>query len=81
MHIHAGAIRQLLNGCANVREIIHSLKLLDYLPVHTHKPYNNLHIKVITVSISGINCGHPNIGNGTARILSHTFYAGMALIE
>ena len=52
VHIHAGAIRQLLNGCANVREIIHSLKLLDYLPVHTHKPYNNLHIKVITLLFS-----------------------------
>ena len=40
--MHAGAIRQLLYGCVYVREIIHSLKLVDYLPVHTHKPYNNL---------------------------------------
>ena len=39
---HAGAIRQLLCDCAYVREIIHSLKLVDYPPVHTHKPYNNL---------------------------------------
>ena len=31
--------------CAYVREIIHSLKLVDYPPVQTHKPYNNLHIK------------------------------------
>ena len=44
VYIHAGAIRQLLYCCAYVREIIHSLKLVDYLPVHTHKPYNNLHI-------------------------------------
>ena len=44
VYIHAGAIRQLLYGCAYVREIIHSLKLVDYLLVHTHKPYNNLHI-------------------------------------
>ena len=43
--MHAGAIRQLLYGCADVREIIHSLKLADYLPVHTHKPYNNLHLE------------------------------------
>ena len=43
VHMHAGAVRQLLYGCANVREIIHSLKLVDYPPVHTHKPYNNLH--------------------------------------
>ena len=36
-HMHAGATRQLLNGCAHVQEIIHSLKLVDYPPVHTHK--------------------------------------------
>ena len=47
VHMHAGAIRQLLYGCAYVREIIHLLKLVDYLPVHTHKPYNNLHIKYL----------------------------------
>ena len=44
VHMHAGAIRQILYGCAHVREIIHSLKLVDYPPVHTHKPYNNLHL-------------------------------------
>ena len=35
---------QLLYGCEYVREIIHSLKRVDYPPVHTHKPYNNLHL-------------------------------------
>ena len=44
VHVHASAIRQLLYGCAYVRKIIHSLKLVDYLPVHTHKPYSNLQI-------------------------------------
>ena len=46
VHMHVGAIRQLLYGCAYVREITHSLKLVDLLPyvVHTHKPYNNLHL-------------------------------------
>ena len=44
VHMHAGAIRKLLYGCAYVLEIIHSLKLVDYLPVHTHKPYNNIHL-------------------------------------
>ena len=44
VHMHAGAIRQLVYGCVYVREIIHSLKLMDYPPVHTHKPYNNLHL-------------------------------------
>ena len=34
-HMHAGAKKQLLYDCAYVREIIHSLKLLDYPPVHT----------------------------------------------
>ena len=42
VHMHAGALRQLLYGCAYVRGIIHSLKLVDYPPVNTHKPYNNL---------------------------------------
>ena len=41
VHMHAGAISQLLYGCVYVREIIHSLKLVDYLSVHTHKPYYN----------------------------------------
>ena len=44
VHMHAGAIRQLLYGCAYEREIIHSLKLVDYLPIHTHKPENKLHL-------------------------------------
>ena len=44
VHLHAGAIRQLLYGCAYVREIIHSIKLVDYLPIHTHKLYNSLHV-------------------------------------
>ena len=42
VHMHAGAVRQLLYGCAHVREIIHS----NYLPVHTHKPYNYLHLNL-----------------------------------
>ena len=44
VHIHAGAKRKLLYGCAFVREIINSLKLADYLPVHMHKSINNQHI-------------------------------------
>ena len=44
VHMHAGAIRQLLYGCVYLRKIIHSLKLVDYPPVHTHKSYNNLHL-------------------------------------
>ena len=44
VHMHGGATRQLLHGCAYVREIIHELKLVDYLPVLTHIPYNNLYI-------------------------------------
>ena len=44
VHAHTGAIRQLLYGCAYVREIIHSLKLVDYFPIHTHKLCNNVHL-------------------------------------
>ena len=44
MHMHAGATRQLLYGCSYVREIIHSLKLVDY------PPDNNLHLFMICFS-------------------------------
>ena len=44
VHMHASAIRQLLYGCTGVREKIRSLKLVDYPPIHTQKPYNNLFI-------------------------------------
>ena len=37
VHIHAAAIMQLLYDCVYVLEIIHSLKLVDNLPVHKHK--------------------------------------------
>ena len=53
VHMHAGAIRQLLYGCAYIREIIHSLKLVDYPPVHAHKPYN-ISASVLLVSVSGL---------------------------
>ena len=53
--MYSGAIRKLLHGCAYVREIIHSLKLVDYLRVHTHKPYYNLHIFLKTKGLlSGV---------------------------
>ena len=37
VQLHISAIRELLYGCAHVREIILELKLVNYLPVHTHK--------------------------------------------
>ena len=46
VQMHTEAISKLLYGVASVQAIIHSLKLVDYLPVHTHKPYNNLHLKL-----------------------------------
>ena len=51
VHMHTVAIRQLLYGCAYVREIIHPLKLVYYPPVHTHKPYNNLHLLSAMASV------------------------------
>ena len=42
--MNADAISKLLYGFAYVWGIIHEPKLVDYLPVQTHKPYNNLHI-------------------------------------
>ena len=50
VHMHAGAISYCM-VCACVRED----NPLNYLPVHTHKPYNNLHLNVVieqtTISI------------------------------
>ena len=37
VQLHAGAISELLYGFSPVRAIINSLKLVDYLPVHTQK--------------------------------------------
>ena len=50
VYMHTGAIRQLLYGCAYVWEIIHSLKLVDYPPIHTYKPYNNLHLILLYIN-------------------------------
>ena len=33
-----------MHGFAGVRAIIHSLKLVGYISVHTHKPYNNFYV-------------------------------------
>ena len=47
MLVQSGAIRTLLYVCAYVQEIIHSLNHVDYLPVHIHRPYNNLHLYLV----------------------------------
>ena len=44
VQMHAGAMGDLLSGFASVQIIMHSLKIMDYFPVQTHKPYNNLAI-------------------------------------
>ena len=41
VQMYACAIRKLLYDFASVQAIIHSLHLVDYLPVQTHKPYTN----------------------------------------
>ena len=38
VHMHASAVSKLLYGLASIRAIIHSLKLVDYLPIQRHKP-------------------------------------------
>ena len=42
VHMHAGAIRKLL--CSGDNPLAKA-RVVDYLPVHTHKPYTNLHLK------------------------------------
>ena len=43
MQMHAGAIRVIVWFVRLDGGIILSIKLMDYLPVQTHKPYTNLH--------------------------------------
>ena len=38
MQIHAGAIKNIVNDVCVHTATIHSLKLVDYLPVQTHNP-------------------------------------------
>ena len=38
-YMNASAIGKLFYGFASVWAIIHSLKLVDYLPIQTHEPY------------------------------------------
>ena len=64
VHMHACAIQQLLYGCAYVREIIYSLKLLDYPPLHTHKPYNNLHLFYGSLWTNNICCQYGTYQTG-----------------
>ena len=40
LQMHAGVISKLLFGSASVRATIHSLELVDYLTVQTHKQFN-----------------------------------------
>ena len=50
--MRAGAIRKLVYGCAYEREIIHSLKLVGYIPVHTHKlPLSDWLVEIISSSV------------------------------
>ena len=51
---------KLLYGCAYVRQIIHSLKPVDFLPVRTLKPYNNLGLNPsFPITTSNIWPEHP----------------------
>ena len=62
VQMHAGAISKLLYSFASVRALTQSLKLLDYFPVQTHKPYNSLH--VIVKPILQMYNNLPNFKNG-----------------
>ena len=67
--MYASAISMLLYGFASVRAIINSLKLLDYLPVHTHKPNTNLHLSnTVTTQQADSPC-RLNVGReGTTKL-------------
>ena len=71
--MHAGAISKLLYGFASVRAIIHSLKLLDYLPVHTHTPYKNLHLSNTVTTQQADSARRLNVGReGTTKLRGPT---------
>ena len=55
VQMHASAISKLLYGFASLGALFHSLKFVDYLPVQTHKPYNNLHLPSKNMQISTFN--------------------------
>ena len=59
--------------CASVRQIIPSRKLLDYLPVTTHKPHNNFHILALNVSCcisNSYTIGCPPVRGDNPRALA-----------
>ena len=54
VHIRACAIRKLMYGCAFVREIIHELKLVDYLPAHTHNTHVSAKFLKLNLQFDGL---------------------------
>ena len=62
VHMHASGIRQLLYGG-------------DYPPVHTHKPYTNLHLSYSYINKNGFNLMYANVYytrfNSTAKLSIH----------
>ena len=61
VQMHAGAISKLLYGFASIGRIIHSLKFVDYLPLQTHTPHNNLHLFRMVILILHDYCGHASL--------------------
>ena len=53
MHMHCRAICKLMYGFSSVRAIIHFLRLMDYLPVQTHKRYIYL-LNIVYTDVRGM---------------------------
>ena len=47
VYTDVGGIKQLYHVCPPVREIIHSLKLVDYLHVQADNPWYNHYLKAM----------------------------------
>ena len=60
--------------CASVRVLIQSLKLVDYFPVQTHKPLNNLHFQptivyLIVIVHTYLHCNILFCNNGNSVLV------------
>ena len=66
-----------------VRAIIHSLKSVDYLPVQTHTPYNNLHLSNTVTTQQADSAPPPprlNVGREGTTKLRGPFLAKASLL-
>ena len=76
VQMHAGTISKLSYVFASLQAIVHSLNIVDYIPVQTHKPYINLPLFlkfILHCAIYGNNFLCIDIINIITIVRSNTF--------